>query len=152
MRKHQWIFVTLGMLMWGTIASAQTYTSEFGDGGVITVQSLKRSGSDTVLLKAVIENTGKRDLPIEGVLNVCCGEWSNPFYAALQDPSANKQYEPVTIGRKGVGSMHDKREVLKPQQKLSVWTRITAPPAGVEKITVVFGGTAAPVEDVPIQK
>jgi len=132
-------------------ASAQTYTSEFGNGGVITIQSLKRSGSDSVILKATVENKGTEKLPLEELF-VNLDVSNRRFGATLQDPVAKKEFQQILIDKVPVGSRHTGYEKLEPQGKLPVWARITAPPADVEKITVIFRGTALPVEDVPLQR
>jgi len=132
-------------------ASAQPYSSEFGNGGVITIQSLKRSGSDSVILKATVENKGTEKLPLEELL-VSLGAGNHRFGATLQDPVAKKEFQQILIDRAPVGSRHTGYERLEPQAKVTVWARITAPPADVEKITIVFRGTALPVEDVPLQR
>jgi len=131
---------------------AQSLTSDFGNSGVITIQSLKRSGNDSVVLKATIQNQGNERIDISELL--APSKDGQRFFAALQDPTAKKQYQQVTIDNDPVGSVHSgyTNESLQPQQKIPVWARITAPPPEVEKITVIFKGTAQPVEDVPIQR
>jgi hypothetical protein len=144
------VVALVGVLMMSQASVAQTYSTDFGDGGTITVVSLKRSGSDSVILKAVVENKGLTTLKIETLLNRS-SDWKEIFRATLQDPVARKEYQQVLIDKKAVGSEHDKRDTVPPHGKLNVWARITAPPAGVDKITVVFGGAVAPIEDVPLQ-
>jgi hypothetical protein len=135
-----------------TSASAQTYTSDFGNGGVITIQSLKRSGSDSVILKATISNEGKESLRLNELFVKTEPFDGYRFGATLQDAVAKKEYQQVLIEKNPVGSKHDGFVFIKPTEKLTVWARITAPPQEVEKITVVFHGSALPIDDVPIQR
>lgn len=128
------------------VASAQPYTSESKDGGVITVISLKRSGSDSVILKGSIENTGVKTLSISDLTDS-----RNAFSAVLQDPVAKKEYQQIQVDGNRVGSTHDLNSVPS-HGKINFWARITAPPPEVEKVTVVFAGSALPIEDVPLQK
>jgi hypothetical protein len=128
------------------VASAQPYTSESKDGGVITVISLKRSGSDSVILKGSIENTGVKTLSISDLTDS-----RNAFSAVLQDPVAKKEYQQIRVDGDRVGSTHVLNSVP-PHGKINFWARITAPPPEVEKVTVVFAGSALPIEDVPLQK
>jgi len=128
------------------VASAQPYTSESKDGGVITVISLKRSGSDSVILKGSIENTGANTLKISDLT-----DGRSAFSAVLQDPVAKKEYQQIRVDGNRVGSTHDFNSVP-PHGKINFWARITAPPPEVEKVTVVFAGSALPIEDVPLQK
>jgi hypothetical protein len=129
------------------VASAQPYTSESKDGGVITVISLKRSGSDSVILKGSIENPGAGDLKFGDLL-----EDVRKFSAVLQDPVGKKEYQQIRVDRVRVGSEHNPFVAIPPHGKINFWARITAPPPEVEKVTVVFAGSALPIEDVPLQK
>ena len=129
------------------VASAQPYTSESKDGGVITVISLKRSGSDSVILKGSIENPGAGDLKFGDLLAL---GWV--FSAVLQDPVAKKEYQQIKVDGDRVGSEYGSNVAIPPHGKINFWARITAPPPEVEKVTVVFAGSALPIEDVPLQK
>ncbi len=141
----------LSLCLMTGVAAAQPYTSELGNGLVITIQSLKRSGTDSVMLKGFIENTNPPGSERLSFMK-CCATTHDIFRADLQDPVGKKQYGQITINRDAVGSRHQSSTYLSPKEKQSVWARITAPPADVEKITIVFPCSAPPIEDVPIQK
>lgn len=129
------------------VGVAQPYTSELGGGLVITVNSLKRSGMDSVVFKGSIENTGTTTENFSGCTG---GDWI--FRVDIQEPVAKKQYEQIKIEKNFVGSRHYTDTSLKPKEKKSIWARITAPPADVEKVTLVFSCSAPPIEDIPLQK
>ena len=130
-------------------AVAQTYTSELGNGLVFTVTSLKRSGMDSIVLKGNVENTGSETASFSECNS---GPGHYVFRVDAQDPVGKKQYQQIKVDREYVGSQHASRDRVQPKQKVPFWARITAPPAEVEKVTLIFSCAAPPIEDVPLQK
>ena len=118
---------------------AQPWKTEF-TGGEITIDSIKRTSDETVLLKGSIKNTGNETL---FPFNAKITDSNYIFIAKLQDLKTKKQYEQVTVNDKRVGAAVD---TIKPGQSAVVWARITAPPKDVNQVSIQLGEGAIPID------
>ncbi len=143
------ILLVLLMIVPAAWATPTSYKSSFGQGGLITITSVRRSGSDSVVVKGTIKNTGKKPLTL-GNLTVP-GENVSALVVKFEDPLGNKTYGPVTVEKKVLGSQHSAYENMAPGSQVNFWTRVTAPPPEVRKVTIALLGDAQPIEDVSIE-
>lgn len=143
------VLLVLFMYVPASWAAQTAYNSSFGQGGLITITSVKRSGSDSVIVKGTIKNTGKQPLSVQKLL--VPGENISALFVKFEDPFGDKTYGPVTADRKVLGSQHSVWEDIAPGAQVNFWTRVTAPPAGVRKVTIAVLGDTLPIEDVTIE-
>lgn len=127
------------------VPAQQSFTSNLGQGVIFTVRSLKRSAGNSVVLKGVLENTTAKEVYCQACFV------SDDFRADLQDLEGGKQYKQLKIEHEWVGYRKGINDPLTPFEKREVWARITAPPAHVQKVSIVFRHTGAPIDDVPIE-
>jgi|688.fasta_scaffold764453_2 hypothetical protein len=142
------LFLSLGivtlLLLPFSVAVAQPYTSEFSQGEII-VDSIKRSTDETVLVKGVIKNTSSKSHSWFG--SELVGNFG-VIDVRLQDLKTKRQFEQVKVGDKAVGSTL--RDSLAPGEQVKFWARITAPPAETKEISIIFSGSALPIDSAKI--
>lgn len=126
-------------------AEAQPYTTEFAKGEV-TVDTIKRTSDETVLIKGSIKNTSNSDFALfaSGITSY------NVFAVKIQDLKSKKQFEQVKVQNTLVGSRNE--ESLAPGQSTKFWARVTAPPKDVTHVTILFNGSIAPIDDAVISE
>lgn len=137
--------LSASVLIFAVSAVADSFTTDFGDGGTINVESIKRTSDDTVTVRGSVKNTGTGSLTFRPVLD------SDYFFqVALQDLKGKKEYKRVEAGNRPVASRHISKYELGAGEEVKFWARVTAPPKEVGSASVVFGADAAPIDNVPI--
>lgn len=115
-----------------------TSSSEVGKETRLEVTELKRTGGDTVTLKAVIVNDSNRTFNP--------GAWSHAY---LLDTDNKKK---MTVARdekkKWLGSQNTP---VRPHARGEIWAKFAAPPESVQKVTVVVP-KFSPMEDVAVSR
>ena len=130
----------------GVRAEAQTYTTEFRN-GELKVDLVKRSSDETVLVKGTITNTSQNEY-----VALYTGNFTERgvFVVKLQDLKSKKEFEQVKVQGRRVGS--ENSDALSPGQSTKFWARITAPPKDVKQVSVIFGSSIAPLDEVTISE
>jgi hypothetical protein len=139
------IILCLGYLLIVSSAQAQTFKSEFSCGEV-TIESIKRSSSETVLVRGSLRNTSTESCPL--VSNGVIGGDLAP-HLVLQDLEGKQEFKIATVDSRPVASRHSYH--LAAGESFKFWARMTAPPKELKTVTVVLGGDAMPIENVPVQ-
>ena len=137
--------VGLFLLAFGNVAVAQPYTTQFSKGEV-TIDSIKRTSDETVLLKGTVKNTTSDSISLESERVADNGY---RFDVKLQDLKSKQQFERATVQGAPVASNHYAKSI-EPGEKAFVWARITAPPKDVTAVSVLIGGDTIPIDGVPI--
>ena len=144
MFKHLTI-MGLSLLTFSSVAMAQPYTTQFS-GGEITIDSIKRTSDETVLVKGTIKNTSQRSISFD---TARLTDPAGRFLVKLQDLKTKKQFDRATVENVAVASNHY-ASTLADGATAMVWARVTAPPKDVTSVTISFGGDAIPIDGVPI--
>lgn len=132
---------TFGVAFMGDAAGQKAIATANSDAGAETrveLMELKRTGGDTVTMKAVIVNDSTKAFN--------AGSWSHAY---LLDTDNKKK---LTVAR------DEKRHWLgshvpsvRPHSKGEIWAKFAAPPESVQKVTVVIP-KFSPMEDIDISK
>lgn len=133
------------LLAFSSVATAQPFTTEFSK-GEITIDSIKRTSDETVLLKGSVKNTSSEHLSLESVK---VADEHYRFRVSLQDLKSKKQFERASVNDVPVASNHYAQSIP-PGGKALIWARITAPPKDVTAVSVNLGGDSIPIDGVPI--
>ena len=148
----------MGCLTLAGIAWAQTSKplgkQEHEVGGVeVTLLELKRTSGDTVTARWSYANKTKEPKQLTQERT----GWIDPYRlsrnAYLAEGTNRVKYEVMTdTDRRPIASRNgtpNKFIFVAPGQTVTVWAKFQAPPANVNKVTVMIDGVA-PFEDVPI--
>jgi hypothetical protein len=132
--------------------SAGIATADGEESGVkVVVQELKRGSADTVTLKFVIINGSSKDFRTGSSMGdpkFTIGDHGSVGGAQLIDEAGKKKYFVVRDTQNKCVCSQDVKDI-KPGSSRNLWAKFPAPPANVQKISVViphFG----PMDDVPI--
>lgn len=109
---------------------------------------VRRMSDNTIRVRWRWRNTGDKDVSLgaQDSVNLLRSE------TYLLDPANKKKLLVVTdAGGRPIGTVVGEAFKVKPKESYAAWAKFPAPPANVEKITVVIAKTP-PFEDVPIAK
>jgi hypothetical protein len=110
---------------------------------------VKRMSDNTIRVRWRWRNTGDKDVavPEHLVLKILREE------TYLLDPVNKKKHHVVTDAKGSPIATEIPRQTfhLKAKESFSAWAKFPAPPANVEKVTVVIAKTP-PFEDIPVTK
>jgi hypothetical protein len=146
MKIKKRLLLTLSSLVCFTCVEAQPFKTEFSQ-GEITVESLKRTTDETVLIKGTIKNTSSENYSWYG--SKLTGNF-HVFNVRLQDLKSKRQFEQITVDDKAVGSAHE--GTLKAGQSATFWARLTAPPKDTGEVSIIFGGDVMPIDKATISE
>jgi hypothetical protein len=126
-------------------AAQQALEAEGQTPGVkVVIRDLKRDDGGTVTLRFQLVNDGEQALKTYGVL----GEYHDMDYVNLIDAKNKKKYLVVKDSARKCVCSTLKQEVSK-GGRVNLWAKFPAPPADVQKISVIVPGFE-PVESVSI--
>ena len=138
-------------------APAPIATSEGTLAGVrVEVTELKRTGGETLTLKFTIVNDSDRALQV-GDVGISNGALITPADGASYtvggvhtiDLVGKKKY---FVARDGAGAcVCSQFGAVRGKSRANHWARLAAPPAGVDRLTIVVP-PFAPMDDVPISR
>lgn len=118
----------------------------------VVVTELKRSSGDTVNLKFVLINDSDEKLTLSSSY---LGAGTGPDYKSvggvhLVEPVGKKKYL-VVRDAQGNCLCSTNIEDSRPKTRVNLWAKFPAPPAGVQKISIVIPHFS-PMDDVPISQ
>ncbi len=146
MRTVKILLLATSFLLCSASAHAQPYKTEFGQ-GEITVNSIKRTTDETVLIKGSIKNTSSENLSWYG--SKILGNYRT-IDVRLQDLKSKRQFEQITVDGKPVGSSHEGS--FNAGESATFWARVTAPPRDVKEVSIIFAGDAIPIDSATISE
>lgn len=136
--------VSLGFLSTSTVVSAQEFSGEGERAGTkIVVRDLKRDDGGTVTLRFRV--VSENDQPAQ-LYQVVGGFLDSKVH--LIDAAGKKKYL-VVKDSSGKCECTELRGSVAKDAPVNLWAKFPAPPATVQKITVVVSGFE-PIESVPI--
>lgn len=117
-------------------------------GSRIEVMELKRGSGDTVMLRFTLINDSAEQLRVADLLGGVTSGY-NVSGIHLIDPAGRKKYLVVTDSQNKCVCSASVPIGLPPGQRLNLWAKFPAPPADVQKVSVILPHFI-PMDDVPL--
>jgi hypothetical protein len=113
----------------------------------VEIQELKRTAGDTLTLKLAFVNTGQQEVKLDHFGSPGFNQWSLAGISLVDIVGKKKYFTASDSDGKCLCSMDI--SALQPQGRVSLWAKFPAPPADVQKISILIP-RFAPFEEIPI--
>jgi hypothetical protein len=144
MGNHQALAALIGLCLLSPAAAAELAGQGQSPGSKVVVTGLTRDAGGTLTLRFQISNDGDAKVKTYGVL----GEYFTLDKLNLID-AANKKKYLVVKDSDGKCVCSELKEDLNKGTRFNLWAKFPAPPADVQKISVIVP-SFEPIESVPI--